>query len=348
MPLFLDSARFGSAATLNAANCVTIGLINNMPDPAVEATERQFIELIRAASPDMVVLLKLFAMPEMPRADAMRRELVERYRDISELWDTPLDGLIVTGTEPRAKNLMDEPYWETLSKVVDWARENTASTIWSCLAAHAAVLHADGVERRALKEKLFGVFDCRLAIDHPMTHDVTEPFTVAHSRYNDLPERPLKSAGYKILSRSDIAGVDIFAKQDGSFFLFFQGHPEYDADTLLREYRRDAARYLAGERDSYPAMPLNYFSAEATGLANIFRTRALADRRRELIADFPRTGLEAGLADPWRSSAIGIYEKWCAFLRARKAEQRPQRMPLRRTWRDWPLGVGRTADTPAR
>src|SRR5271168_4428459 len=159
MPLFIDSARFGSATGLNAGNCITIGLVNNMPDAVVEATERQFVDLIRQAAPDAVVLLKLFAIPELPRSDAMRAELAERYRDISELWDTPLDGLIVTGAEPRAKNLKDEPYWDTLSAVVDWARDHTASTIWSCLAAHAAVLHTDGIVRQALTEKQFGVFD---------------------------------------------------------------------------------------------------------------------------------------------------------------------------------------------
>src|SRR5271167_4326890 len=110
MPLFLDSGRLGSAVELNASNCITIGLVNNMPDATVEATERQFTGLIRAATPRLVVLLKLFAIPEVPRADAMRRELAERYRDIAELWDTPLDGLIVTGAEPRAKSLKDEPY----------------------------------------------------------------------------------------------------------------------------------------------------------------------------------------------------------------------------------------------
>ena len=66
------------------------------------------------------------------------------------MWDTRLDGLIVTGTEPKSKNLDDEPYWAALPQVIDWAREHTHSTIWSCLAAHAAVLHTDGIERRPL------------------------------------------------------------------------------------------------------------------------------------------------------------------------------------------------------
>ena len=173
MPRILDAAGSDRPPNWNAANCLTIGLINNMPDQAAAATERQFADLIRAATPDAVVLLKCSAIPELPRAESVRQDLAKRYRDIAELWDTPLDGLIVTGTEPRAKSLRDEPYWDTLSRVVDWARVHTTSTIWSCLAAHAAVLHADGIERRRLKEKCFGVFDCQLAADHPMTYVVS-------------------------------------------------------------------------------------------------------------------------------------------------------------------------------
>ncbi len=352
MPLVLDSGRSGSRAELNAANCISIGLVNNMPDAALEATERQFTDLIRAAASDVVVRLKLFALPELPRGQAARGALAGRYRDIAELWQTPLDGLIVTGTEPRAGNLADEPYWDTLSQIVDWAKDHTASTIWSCLAAHAAVLHRDGIERRALAQKQFGVFDCRLAADHPMTEHFPQPLWVPHSRYNDLPEAALTACGYRILTRSRAAGVDAFAKQDGSFFLFFQGHPEYEADTLLREYRRDVARFLAGEREHYPPLPRGYFDDEAAMAAEAFRARALTERRNELSAEFPKSALEAGLQWPWREAALGIYQKWCAYLIARKAQRRTLAAPapgvrLRRTWRDWPLGARAPAGRPA-
>jgi homoserine O-succinyltransferase/O-acetyltransferase len=351
MPLFLDPGHSASTIELNAPNCVTVGLINNMPDAALAATERQFIDLIRTAAPNVVVLLKLFAIPEVPRGDGARRELAQRYRDVAELWNTPLDGLIVTGTEPRATNLRDEPYWDTLSNVVDWARDHTSSTIWSCLAAHTAVLHSDGIERRTLKEKRCGVFDCRLAADHPLTEHFPQPFWVPHSRYNDLPEADLRGCGYTILTRSPAAGVDAFAKQDGSFFLFFQGHPEYDADSLLREYRRDAARFLKRERECYPVMPVGYFSGETEKIAAAFRAQALADRRADLAAAFPMATLEAELLWPWRSAALGIYEKWCAYLSARKAERKTPvtlspGMRLRRTWRDWPRGVRVPAGNP--
>jgi len=348
MPLLVDTSRSASTNEVHASNCVTIGLINNMPDPALEATERQFVDLIRAAAPKTIVRLLLFAIPEIPRADTTRQDMAERYRDVSELWSAHVDGLIVTGTEPRTQNLTDEPYWDTLSKIVDWAKDHTASTIWSCLAAHAAVLHSDGIARRALKQKLFGVFDCRLVADHPMTEHFPEPLWVPHSRYNDLPEHALADCGYKILTRSNAAGVDAFAKQDGSFFLFFQGHPEYEADTLLREYRRDVARFLAGEREHYPQMPLGYFNADAAAMAEAFQTQALRDRHSELLAEFPKSALEAGLHCPWRAAALGTYEKWCAYLSARKAERRSAAVPLpgvrqRRTWRDWPLGARQPA-----
>jgi homoserine O-succinyltransferase len=343
MPLLLDTSRSASTNEIRAANCVTIGLVNNMPDPALDATERQFIELIRAAASETVVRLLLFSIPEIPRADTTRHDMAERYRDVAELWGAPVDGLIVTGTEPRMKSVRDEPYWATLSQVVDWARDYTASTIWSCLAAHAAVLHVDGVERRPLADKLFGIFDCEPGASHPMTADAKAGLRVPHSRYNDLPEPALAACGYRIITRSAIAGVDMFARQDKSFHLFLQGHPEYEAKTLLREYRRDVGRYLRRERDDYPGQPLFYFDGKAAAIAAAFRERALVDRREHLIASFPFGELDAGLESPWRATAIGIYQKWLEYLSGRKAERRPLTTPLRRAWRDWPTAAARQA-----
>jgi homoserine O-succinyltransferase len=349
MSLLLDTGRTDPPAEFCGANCITIGLINNMPDAATAATERQFVDLLRSAASNAVVRLKMFSLPDVPRADGVRQELSERYRGVSELWDTPLDGLIVTGTEPRAANLMDEPYWGTLSAVVDWARDNTASTIWSCLAAHAAVYHIDGIIRRPLEEKTFGVFDCQMVMDHPMTRRIRQPLRFPHSRYNDLPEPALVSCGYQIISRSAIAGVDTFARQDRSFFLFFQGHPEYEAVTLLREYGRDVCRFLRGERQDYPAMPHGFFNDGMKAIAIEFRERAVVDRRDALIASFPMRALESDLQSTWRLNAVGIYERWIAHLTMRRAEGRTSIAPLRRTWRDWSDGTARpAADRSAR
>ena len=81
--------------------------------------------------------------------------------------------------------------------------------------------------------------------------------------------------------------MDMFLRSRDSLFLFFQGHPEYEAGTLLREYRRDIGRFLRGERETYPSMPQGYFSKQAVEALDAFGTRAVADRREELWLSFP-------------------------------------------------------------
>jgi len=336
MPLLLDTARSGAAVELRGANYMTIGVVNNMPDAAYEATERHFLDLIRAATANAVVHVKLFSMADVPRAGPIRQELAARYRDIAELWDTRLDGLIVTGTEPRAANLKDEPYWATLAKLVDWARQNTISTVWSCLAAHAAVLHAEGIARRPLDEKKFGVFDCEIVSAHPLTTGMKPRLSVPHSRYNDLPERALAAGGYRLLTRSTAAGADAFVREEqgGALFVFFQGHPEYETDTLAREYRRDVGRFLRGKQQHYPAAPEGYFNDAGTARVNDFRARAVGDRRASLMDDFPFAALEPALENTWRRSAIDVYENWIVYLKNRKAERRTAMVPARRSRRE--------------
>src|SRR2546428_2540532 len=59
------------------------------------------------------------------------------YAGIENLWDSRLEGLIVTGTEPRSPDLRDEPYWGSLTRVLEWAEHNTHSAVWSCLATRS-------------------------------------------------------------------------------------------------------------------------------------------------------------------------------------------------------------------
>jgi homoserine O-succinyltransferase len=324
MPLLLDTLRPGPAVDLRGRNCLTIGLVNNMPDAGCEATERQFIELLRAAASDVVVLLKLFSVAAVPRSEAARAEIASRSRDLSALWDAPLDGLIVTGTEPVAADLKDEPYWNALCDLLDWACHNTMSAVWSCLAAHAAVQYSDGIVRERLSDKLSGVFDCEVTGDHPLLAGVAQRWRVPHSRLNDLPEAPLAAGGYRVLSRSAAAGADTFIKEQdgGSLFVFFQGHPEYDTDSLLREYRRDVGRFLRGEAGAYPQAPQNYFDGAAMFLADDFRTRAEGGPHGELIGEFPVRSLRAGIENTWHSNAITVYRNWVAFLKEQKSHRR--------------------------
>ena len=298
---------------------IDIGLINNMPDAALNATERQFLALLRAAADDVTVHLTLYTLPEVPRTD-FGRDQVSRYSDLRNLWNSHHDGLIITGTEPRAADLKDEPYWESLTKVLEWAESHTYSTILSCLAAHAGILHIDGIGRRPLGDKRFGVFECVRVSDHPLTAAAPSRLQMPQSRWNEIPEEALLACGYRVLTRSEDAGVDAFVKQRKSLFVFFQGHPEYDATTLLLEYRRDIGRFLRRERDTYPPMPHGYFDQETVEALTALRERALLDRREELLAEFP-TAMAAGkVTNTWRSTAENLYRNWLVYIRAQKEQ----------------------------
>jgi len=291
---------------------LTIGLVNNMPDPALQATERQFTQLLRAAAGNNRIHLHCFSLPSMKRSQPTQRLIDSQYTDIADLGRLQIDGLIVTGAEPNAATLPEEPFWPDLTAVIDWAKTNTRSTIWSCLAAHAAVLHLDGIERRRLDAKCSGVFDCAKVSDHWLTRDVSSPLKIAHSRLNALQESDLAARGYQLLTRSVEAGADIFARQLRSQFIFFQGHPEYDALSLQREYLRDITRFIARERDGYPAVPAGYFNAETEIKLASFRKMASVERKLPLSAQLPVLTLRPDIAAG--AAATVLFGNWLRYL----------------------------------
>lgn len=303
--------------------CLDIGLVNNMPDPALDATERQFRALLRAAD-DVTVNLTLYTLPEVPRTD-FGREQVRRYSDLRDLWKSHHDGLIVTGTEPRAADLKAEPYWESLTRVLEWAENHTHSTILSCLAAHAGILHIDGIARRPLGDKRFGVFECVRVADHPLTAAAPSQLRMPQSRWNEVPEEALLACGYRVLTRSEDAGVDAFVKQRKSLFVFFQGHPEYEATTLMLEYRRDIGRFLRRERETYPPLPHGYFDEETVAALTALQERAGSDRREELLAEFP-TAMAAGkVSNTWRPTGESLYRNWLRYICTQKQDTMRER-----------------------
>ena len=304
-----------------ATDCLSIALINNMPDPALEDTESQFFELLDIATGHLPVLLKLYSLPKIPRSDRGKEHLQNFYFGIDDLWNSRFDGVIMTGTEPHQSDLREEPYWSFLAEVLDWAEENTSSTILSCLAAHAGVLHRDGIRRNRQPDKRFGVFNHLKVCDHPLTRGTPDIIPIPHSRWNDLREDDLVNSGYSILTKSTEAGVDLFAKRKKkSTFIHFQGHPEYGARTLLKEYRRDVKRFLRRERETYPSMPFGYFDAAATMALTKFREAAVSDLREERMAAFPDDVVFVALQKTWHSAAMCLYTNWLQSVTPMRAD----------------------------
>jgi homoserine O-succinyltransferase len=304
--------------------CIRVAFINNMPDPALEDTELQFFDLLDIASGDVLVMLKLYSLAEIPRTDRGQQHLNSFYFGLDDLWNSRVDGVIVTGTEPKQPSLKDELYWASLTNLFDWAEQNTISAVLSCLAAHASVLHGDGVNRHRLPDKQFGVFDSSNLGEHSLTSRIAGQIRFPHSRWNEVRADELTSCGYSVLTQSAEAGVDLFVKKKKkSLFVHFQGHPEYGARTLLKEYRRDIKRFLGGERETYPTMPVGYFDPVATQLLKDFQCFALANRREETVELFPEAGVVKGLQNTWQSAAASVYRNWLKYVELRKSATLP-------------------------
>ncbi len=299
MPVVLDMP----ASPVRGACDIEIGLLNNLGDAGMESGELQLIDLLELGCGAARVRLRLFSLPSIPRGAEARARMAGTYHGLDALLGGRLDGLFVTGAEPRAADLRDEAFWPELSAVIDWARTGTRSTIWSCLAAHAAVLHLDGIARRPLPAKCTGVFAVAAIGHHPLLAGSGEALQVCHSRWNDLDERELAAAGYTVLTRGAM-GVDCFVRTRGSQFVFLQGHPEYDSGALGREARRDLARWQADPTRA-PSLPANYFSAqdEATLRAHL--------NAGDAGAALPRIGEPM----PWRRDfAVSLVRNWLALF----------------------------------
>jgi homoserine O-succinyltransferase len=309
----LDRARaaLGAFDAQASAGTLTIGFLNNMPEAAVAAAERQFCRVVTTAAGPTPIRLRPFSL----------NGASAKYSGFDALWDAELDGLIVTGTEPHAVDLRDEPYWHKLTQLYDWADANAVPMVLSCLAAHAAVLHGDGIQRRRLADKRFGLFDHAPVGTDTLLRGLGPSFEIPHSRWNELDEAALTACGYRVLTRSPTAGPDLFVKQRRSLVVHFQGHPEYEPATLALEYRRDVKRFLDGVRETYPTLPVDYFDRETEAQLEAFRRRAMADPRSELLTELPCSPTAATAAAPWHDAAVTIYGNWLDHVRDHKAER---------------------------
>ncbi len=269
-----------------AAARVVIGLVNNMPLAARGRTACQFSRLISLAIPTMAVEWRhdLLVRDSAPDASCGRSAAVQRLAICPP--ELLPDLLIVTGTEPSRAALPEEPFWDELITLLDLAEQASIPVLLSCLAAHAALLHWDGIVRRRLPAKLSGVFAHRTAARHPLLAGAPTVLHVPHSRTNDVDPAALEAAGYVILSRGEATGADMFVHPRGGGVLCLQGHPEYDPDTLLREHRRDVHRYLRGELPRLPDLPRNVVDARTGSELAILASRVGSGRDPSSIADY--------------------------------------------------------------
>lgn len=293
---------------------VHVGLLNNMPDANLRATELQFARLLKEACGNLDVRLRLFALASIPRSEETRTRMAGFYDDAAFLEAANLDALIVTGGAPDEEYLRSEPYWMELAQLIDWAETGTISTLFSGQASAAAVLHLSGIAQHPLPAPLLGIFGSARSEEDPLFFNCAPTMPVPHARGHSLAAGDLQAAGYRVLARLENAEVDIFTRDTPgqSRFVFLQGHPEYDPATPARLHLKAMEQFLSGETAKRPSLPEYYFD------------RATEDRLSQVADDLPayRQILMAALPrQVWHSHAVRLFGNWLTLVAVAKARR---------------------------
>lgn len=300
-----DTAR-STLATLR------IGLLNLMPDAALQATERQFLRLIDAYGRSANIHVYPFAVEAAERADIANAHIHAYYSDFDELRADGLDALIITGANPAQDDITTEPFWKPMLDVIEWGRENVRSTLCSCLATHAVLHHYHETRRRELPSRQWGVYDHDILVpDHPLLAGVSAPIRAPHSHRFAISRDEMEAAGLTVLIDSADAGVHLAVNDDSHRLVLFQGHPEYDAVSLLKEYKREVQRFLTGTRQGYPPFPENYLDETARNLLDRYQRQVTeCDFEQSTLPVFPEDELTARCTDTWGQAGRIIYRNW--------------------------------------
>jgi homoserine O-succinyltransferase len=99
--------------------------------------------------------------------------------------------------------------------------------------------------------------------------------------------------------------------EDRFRLVFCQGHPEYDATSLLKEYKREVNRWIAGERRSYPPFPEHYLRPQCRAILDEHRDRVEAARKAGgTPREFPEELVARRVENTWHDTAEAVVGNW--------------------------------------
>jgi len=290
-----------------------IGILNMMPDRALKATERQFLRLLSAGADRYCVWVHPFTICGLNRTVETLRYVAQAYDSFDHVRSQQLDGLILTGANPGNDEITAAQYWPYFEEVVEWANDSLPAIFCSCLASHAIIKLLYGIERRRCQSgKRWGVFQHQVVqSDHPLMADMPEQYEEPRSHVFEVTAAQLNQCEIDILATSRIADFGVAASRDGIKWVFLQGHPEYDAVSLLKEYKREISRYQSGERTDYPLFPSNYLTEAARQKLDDYGERFCDAMALGVeIPVFPEADIVPMINSTWKHHASILFRNW--------------------------------------
>lgn len=289
-----------------------VGICINMPDAAMEATERQILRLLNESNLIAHIHPHIFSLPMIKRGEKGRERVETYYEKVDDVMKQGLDFMFVTGTNPvDYPDISDRQTWQPMIDLADWAEENVTSTLYSCMASHIVIAHKHGQLPTTTDQKTWGVFQHRIVDpSHPLVEGMNTRFDVPHSRLRDISTAQFKGAGLRILASSAEAGVHLATSQDGFRSVFMQGHPEYDTNSLLKEYKREVMNFAENKRADYPPPPKNYFNEDGLAIVEAHKSAVI----KGIATSFPEEALQETLDNTWKDSARSMMSTWMGLV----------------------------------
>jgi len=242
-----------------------IVILNLMPTKV--ETETQLLRLL--SNTPIQVDIELLQTSSHTAKNTSAEHLLAFYKTFDQLRDRRFDGMIITGAPVEKMNFEDVDYWPELCEIMEWSRTHVYSTMHVCWGAQAGLYFHYGIGKRDLPKKTFGVFKHRTCVqNHPLLRGFDEVFWAPHSRHTDIDPALVEACPkLTVLARSEEAGLFLIANRNGRRF-FVPGHPEYDRDTLAREYFRDHDKGLPID------LPKHYFPSDDPTQTPLYTWRA--------------------------------------------------------------------------
>ena len=244
-------------------------ILNLMPTKIV--TETQLLRKLSNSPLQVEVELLQTASHISQNTDA--DHLLSFYTTFDQIKHRKYDGMIITGAPVENLDFTDVDYWPELCEIMEWSKTHVHSTLHICWGAQAGLYYHYGIPKYSLDKKLFGVFPHTTTWQKrqsPLFRGFDDVFYVPHSRYTENKvEDILAQPELELLAVSEEAGV-FAVKSENNRRFFITGHPEYDADTLSREYFRHVDKGLD------IAVPANYFPNNDPAQTPVVRWRSAA------------------------------------------------------------------------
>lgn len=191
------------------------------------------------------------------------------YTTFDQVKDRKFDGMIITGAPLDYVKFEDVTYWKELCTIMEWGKTHVHCTLHLCWGAYAGLYYFYGLERTDYPEKLSGVYAHKvLKKTSPLFRGFDDIFYAPQSRAMGIEASKIATVPeLELMAISDEAGVTIVKTTDSRHF-FVSCHPEYDTDTLAKEYYRDL------EKGMNPKIPVNYFPNDDPSQAPIVNWRS--------------------------------------------------------------------------